>query len=123
MKTIFNVIKEHPLPAGLFLFNTGIFAWLHTTSTTIVHNLGLQENLADYIPAPIRTFTGENLAAVQAFVGNTGWAWLIFSMIVLVIISFIKGVIKFLFVTAVILIGGYLIYQNQEMIASLLGSK
>ena len=43
-------------------------------------------------------------------------------MIVLVIIHFIKGVLKFLFVAALIAIGLYLLFQNQEMIHSLMGA-
>ena len=49
--------------------------------------------------------TGDSVAAIQAYVGNAAWAWLIFSMIVLMIIHFIKGVLKFLFVLALVLIG------------------
>ena len=117
---MFRLIKEHPLQAGLFLFNTGIFAWLQTTSSALLAQLGLKEPLSQYIPAPILALTGDSVAAIQAYVGNAGWAWLIFSMIVLVIIHFIKGVLKFLFVAALIAIGLYLLFQNQEMIRSLI---
>lgn len=121
MKTIFRFIMGNPLSVSLFLFNTGIFAWLQTTSTTILTNLNLQENLTQYIPAPILVFTGNSLSAVQAFVGNTAWAWLIFSMMILIVINFIKGLIKFIFVTVVLVVGLYLIWQNQEMIRGLIG--
>ena len=118
---MFRFIKEYPLQAGLFLFNTGIFAWLQTTSSALLAQLGLKEPLTQYIPGPILALTGDSVAAIQAYVGNAAWAWLIFSMIVLVIIHFIKGVLKFLFVLALILIGLYLLFQNQEMIHSLIG--
>lgn len=121
MKTIFRFIMGNPLSVSLFLFNTGIFAWLQTTSTTILTNLNLQENLTQYIPAPILVFTGNSLSAVPAFVGNTAWAWLIFSMMILIVINFIKGLIKFIFVTVVLVVGLYLIWQNQEMIRGLIG--
>ena len=116
-----RLIKDNPLQAGLFLFNTGIFAWLQTTSSAILAQLGLKEPLTQYIPESILALTGDSVAAIQAYVGNAAWAWLIFSMIVLVIIHFIKGVLKFLFVLALVLIGLYLLYQNQEMIRSLMG--
>ena len=115
-----RLIKDNPLQVGLFLFNTGIFAWLQATSSVILSQLGLKETLTQYIPAPILALTGDSVAAIQAYVGNAGWAWLIFSMIVLVIIHFIKGVLKFLFVAALIAIGLYLLFQNQEMIRSLI---
>ena len=114
---MFRFIKEYPLQAGLFLFNTGIFAWLQTTSSALLAQLGLKEPLTQSILA----LTGDSVAAIQAYVGNAAWAWLIFSMIVLVIIHFIKGVLKFLFVLALILIGLYLLFQNQEMIRYLMG--
>ena len=116
-----RLIKEFPLQVGLFLFNTGIFAWLQTTSSVILAQLGLKEPLTQYIPEPILALTGDSVAAIQAYVGNAAWAWLIFSMIVLIIIHFIKGVLKFLFVVALIIIGLYLLFQNQEMIHSLMG--
>lgn len=119
MKTLSKLFLKNPLVSSLFLFNTGIFAWLQTSSATLLNNLDLQKNLLPYIPPVILTFTGENVAAIEAFVGNRAWAWLIFSMIVLVIINFIKGLIKFIFVLTVIMIGIYLIYQNQEMLSSL----
>ena len=118
---MFRLIKEFPLQAGLFLFNTGIFAWLQTTSSAILAQLGLKEPLTQYIPESILALTGDSVAAIQAYVGNAAWAWLIFSMIVLIIIHFIKGVLKFLFVVALIIIGLYLLFQNQEMIHSLMG--
>ena len=119
---MFRLIKEFPLQVGLFLFNTGIFAWLQTTSSAILAQLNLKEPLSQYIPEPILALTGDSVAAIQAYVGNAGWAWLIFSMIVLVIIHFINGVLKFLFVAALIAIGLYLLFQNQEMIRSLMGA-
>ena len=116
-----RLIKDNPLQAALFLFNTGIFAWLQTTSSAILAQLGLKEPLTQYIPESILALTGDSVAAIQAYVGNAAWAWLIFSMIVLVIIHFIKGVLKFLFVLALIMIGIYLLFQNQEMLHSLMG--
>ena len=70
-----RLIKDNPLQAGLFLFNTGIFAWLQTTSSVILAQLGLKEPLTQYIPEPILALTGDSVAAIQAYVGNAAWAW------------------------------------------------
>ena len=58
-----RLIKEFPLQVGLFLFNTGIFAWLQTTSSAILAQLNLKEPLSQYIPEPILALTGDSVAA------------------------------------------------------------
>ena len=62
---MFRLIKEYPLQAGLFLFNTGIFAWLQTTSSAILAQLGLKEPLTQYIPEPILALTVSAFRALR----------------------------------------------------------
>lgn len=63
----------------------------------------------------IRQFFGDNKEAVQAFFSHLAITWLIGSMIILLVIRFVKGVIKWGLFLLVIGIGIFLAYQYSQM--------
>lgn len=69
MKTLGKIIKKYPEQALLFLFNTGVFAWLQTTGSFIAAKLGFKsiqtEVLLSYIPAWLRVLAGDSLVVMH----------------------------------------------------------
>lgn len=113
-------ISQHPEQAFLFLFNTGVFAWLQTTGLAIATKLGFDsiqaESLLAYIPDWLRFLLGDSLEKLQSFFGSYAIAWLVVSMVLAILIRFIKGLVKLIIFLAIIVIGIYLIWQNQAIL-------
>ena len=103
---------------ALFVFNSGIFLWLSQKGQAISHELGIQQAWENYAPEGVRQFFGDNKEAVQAFFSHSAITWLIGSMIILWIVRFVKGMIKFVIFAVLILLGIYLILQNQSILNS-----
>lgn len=118
LKTIFYFIRRFPEQVFLFIFNSGVFAWLWTSGTEIASQIGLTDVWQNHIPVPIQAFFGESSQAVQGFFNNSAFIWLVGSMIILVVIRFVKGVIKLLLFVLLILLGIYLVVQNQGILSS-----
>lgn len=117
--SLFNTIKRYPEQALLFLYNAGVFAWLQTSGKAILDQVGLDSNWLEKIPAPIREITGASVAGLQGILQSSAWGWLIVSMILMVAIRFVKGVIKFVLTLLILAGGAWLIWQNRELIQSL----
>ena len=120
LKTIFNIIRCFPEQVFLFLFNSGIFAWLWKSGSDIANQLGVTAAWGTHVPAPIQAFFGENVETVKGFFQHSAIMWLIGSMIILWIVRFVKGMIKLSLFVLIILLGIYLVVQNQEVLASFL---
>ena len=67
LKSIFNIIRRFPEQVFLFLFNSGIFAWLWKSGSDIANQLGVTAAWETHVPAPIQAFFGENVETVQGF--------------------------------------------------------
>ena len=67
LKTIFNFVRRFPEQVFLFLFNSGIFAWLWKSGSDIANQLGVTAAWETHVPAPLQAFFGENVEAVQGF--------------------------------------------------------
>lgn len=75
--------------------------------------------LGGKIPAPVRDLAGNSLAGMESLLNSSAWGWLIVSMILLVIIRFVKGLIKFMIMVIIIVGGLYLLWQNKELLNGL----
>ena len=118
LKSIFNIIRRFPEQVFLFFFNSGIFAWLWKNGSDIANQLGVTAAWESHVPAPIQAFFGENVETVQGFFQHSAIMWLIGSMIILWIVRFVKGMIKFVIFAVLIMLGIYLILQNQSILNS-----
>ena len=116
LKNIFKVIRYFPEQVFLFLFNSSIFAWLWKSGSDIANRIGVTAAWREHIPAPIQSFFGENSQAVQGFFNHSAVMWLIGSMMILWVIRFVKGIIKFVLFILIVLLGIYLVMQNQEIL-------
>ncbi|MCU9533621.1 hypothetical protein [Streptococcus sp. CSL10205-OR2] len=120
---LFRTVKKFPEQVFLFLFNAGVFTWLKMGSQTILDHLGIDSQaIMSKMPESIRAFTGDNLENLKVLVQGSPWIWLFISMGVLILIRFVKGLIKFVLFVAIILIGLYLLMKNQDLV-NLLVSK
>lgn len=118
LKSIFYLIRHFPEQVFLFVFNSGIFVWLWKSGNEIANQLGVTAAWENHVPAPIQLFFGQNIEAVQGFFHNSAFMWLVGSMIILLAIRLIKGMIKFVVFALLILLGIYLILQNQSILNS-----
>lgn len=101
-----------------------MFAWLQTTGLAIATKLGFDsiqaESLLAYIPDWLRFLLGDSLERLQSFFGSYAIAWLVVSMVLAILIRFIKGLVKLIIFLAIIVIGIYLIWQNQAILRNLM---
>jgi len=118
IRNIFKIIRCFPEQVFLFVFNSSIFAWLWKSCSDIVNRIGVTAVWREHIPAPIQSFFGENSQAVQGFFNHSAVMWLIGSMMILWVIRFVKGIIKLGLFALIILLGVYLVMQNQEILSS-----
>lgn len=116
---IFKLIKQYPEQALLFLYNAGIFAWLKTSGQSTMDQLGITNDWLEKIPSPIRNLAGSSLAGMESLLNSSAWGWLIVSMILLVVIRFVKGLVKFIIMLLIIGGGLYLLWQNREILTQL----
>lgn len=103
--------KRYPEQVFLLFFNTGIFTWLKVTSNNILEHLNI--SVGEEIPTFIRVLFGDNLTSLQNLVQNSPFAWLITSMILMSIIRFVEGLVKFIIFALIIGGGVYLLMKNQ----------
>lgn len=117
---LLDMIKQYPLQAFLFLYNVGIFAWLKTSSQSIMSKIGLSADWIDKIPTPIRDLAGSSLIGLETLLNSSAWGWLIVSMLLLLVIRFVKGLIKCIIMLLIVFGGLYLLWQNKEILSGLL---
>lgn len=110
-------LKRYPEQMILILFNTGVFAWLKTTSSQILSHFNI--DLGNQIPTFLRILIGDNVTSLQNIISQSPFIWLIISMVLMGILRFVGGLVKFLIFAAVIGLGVYLVMKNQEMLQSL----
>lgn len=119
IKRILYFIRTFPEQVALFVFNSGIFLWISQKGQAISHELGIQQAWENYTPEGVRQFFGNNREAVQAFFSHSAITWLIGSMIILLVIRFVKGVIKWGLFLLVIGIGLFLAYQYSQIASNI----
>ncbi|MGT2929880.1 hypothetical protein ACVR1G_06555 [Streptococcus dentasini] len=116
-----NWVHRYPEQAFLVIFNTGIFAWLHTTGSAIANQLGLAWDKTSQLPTWLTNLTHNSLASLQNFFGHTAWTWLIISMLLTVILRFIRGLFKLILFVFIVGAGLYLVYRHQTILGQLPG--
>lgn len=113
-----RLLKKYPLQTFLLLFNTGVFGYLKTISYQVSTITGLPENnISSYLPGWLTQFVGNNLNELSNFMNSSAWSWLIVSVVLTLIIRFVKGIIKLFILVIVLGVGMYLIWQNQELLS------
>lgn len=105
--------KRYPEQAFLVIFNTGIFAWLETTTALVSQNLGLTMPV---LPAWLELLIGSTIDQFKSFMTSSPWSWLLVSMFLTSLIHFVEGVIRFMLMTIIVVGGLWLLWQHHELI-------
>ena len=117
-----GIARRYPELFVLFFYNSGVFIWLQMMGNALLDKIGrtgVGEEFLSRIPQPVQVWIGSNLESVSSFLQSSAWAWLIVSMCILAFIRFVKGLIKWTLIAIVIGIGAYLLWQNKELLNSI----
>lgn len=120
MRYIKHLARRYPMQTFLILFNAGVFTWLQTTGTMIANRLGLSgDGMWNYIPTWVKTLTSHSLASIQTLYGASGLSWLITSMILTWLVTFLKGLMRAVVLVLLIAVGLWLVYRHFELLQNL----
>lgn len=122
---MFSVLKNwagrYPEQAFLLVFNSGVFVWLRLAGSAISNKLALGWDHLAHLPNWLVNLSQHSQAGLQGFFGHTAITWLIVSMILTLLLHFIKGLIKILLFLAIVAAGIYLVYRHQSILGQLPG--
>lgn len=113
-KNIKHYIRNHPMQAFLFVYNAGVFSYLKTVAFQVSHQLPFQNN--EFISNVSGLFNipviGQYLTSVNinSFLQSSPYRWLIVSIVMSILYSFVKGVFKIILSVVIIGAGLYLVY-------------
>lgn len=114
-------MKRHPFEAFLYLFNTGIFAWLMVTTRLILSHLGLHSlPVLEQLPSWILFMGNHSLAPIRGLVGQLSWLWLAISFMLTLLVAFLKGVVRRILGMIILALGLYLLFKHWELLQWLL---
>ncbi|MFV8063608.1 hypothetical protein ACEF00_09410 [Streptococcus hyovaginalis] len=114
-------MKRHPFETFLYLFNTGIFAWLMITTRLILSRLGLHSlPVLEQLPSLILSMGNHSLAPIRGLVGQLPWLWLAISFMLTLLVTFLKGVVRRILGMIILALGLYLLFKHWELLQWLL---
>ena len=120
MRYIKHLARRYPMQTFLILFNAGVFTWLQTTGTMIANRLGLSgDGIWIYIPTWVKPLTSHSLTSIQTLYGASGLSWLITSMILTWLVTFLKGLMRAVVLVLLIVVGLWLVYRHFELLQNL----
>ena len=115
-----RLARRDPMQTFLFLFNAGVFSWLQTTGTMIANRLGLSsDGIWIYIPTWVKMLTSHSIESIQTLYGASGWSWLITSMILTWLLTFLRGLMRAVILILIVGLGLWLVYRHFELLQNL----
>ena len=115
-----RLARRYPMQTFLFLFNAGVFTWLQTTGTMIANRLGLSsDGICIYIPTWVKMLTSHSIESIQTLYGASGWSWLITSMILTWLLTFLRGLMRAVILILIVGLGLWLVYRHFELLQNL----
>lgn len=115
-----RLARRYPTQTFLFLFNAGVFTWLQTTGTMIANRLGLSsDGIYIYIPTWVKMLTSHSIESIQTLYGASGWSWLITSMILTWLLTFLRGLMRAVILILIVGLGLWLVYRHFELLQNL----
>lgn len=120
MRYIKHLVRRYPMQSFLILFNAGVFTWLQTTGTMIANHLGLSgDGIWIYILTWVKMLTSHSIESIQTLYGASGWSWLITSMILTWLLTFLRGLMRAAILILIVGLGLWLIYRHFELLQNL----
>ena len=115
-----RLARRYPTQTFLFLFNAGVFTWLQTTGTMIANRLGLSsDGIWIYIPTWVKMLTSHSIESIQTLYGASGWSWLITSLILTWLLTFLRGLMRAVILILIVGLGLWLVYRHFELLQNL----
>lgn len=115
-----RLARRYPTQTFLFLFNAGVFTWLQTTGTMIANRLGLSsDGIWIYIPTWVKMLTSHSIESIQTLYGASVWSWLITSMILTWLLTFLRGLMRAVILILIVGLGLWLVYRHFELLQNL----
>ena len=120
MRYLKRLARRYPMQTFLFLFNAGVFTWLQTTGTMIANRLGLSgDGIWIYIRNWVKMLTSHSIESIQTLYGASGWSWLITSMILTWLLTFLRGLMRTVLLILIVGLGLWLVYRHFELLQNL----
>lgn len=120
MRYLKRLARRYPMQTFLFLFNAGVFTWLQTTGTMIANRLGLSgDGIWIHIPNWVKTLTSHSIQSIQTLYGASGWSWLITSMLLTWLLTFLRGLMRAVLLILIVGLGLWLVYRHFELLQNL----
>ena len=120
MRYIKHLVRRYPMQSFLILFNAGVFTWLQTTGTMIAYRLDLSgDDIWIYIPTWVKMLTSHSIESIQTLYGASGWSWLITSMILTWLLTFLRGLMRAVILILIVGLGLWLVYRHFELLQNL----
>lgn len=120
MRYLKRLARRYLMQTFLFLFNAGVFTWLQTTGTMIANRLGLSgDDIWIYIPNWVKTLNSYSIESIQTLYGASGWSWLITSMLLTWLLTFLRGLMRALILILIVGLGLWLVYRHFELLQKL----
>ena len=120
MRYLKRLARRYPMQTFLFLFNAGVFTWLQTTGTMIANRLGLSgEGIWIYITNWVKMLTSHSIESIQTLYGASGWSWLITSMLLTWLLTFLRGLMRAVILILIVGLGLWLVYRHFELLQNL----
>ena len=120
MRYLKRLARRYPMQTFLFLFNAGVFTWLQTTGTMIANRLGLSsDGIWIYIPTWVKMLTSHSIESIQTLYGASGWSWLITSMLLTWLLTFLRGLMRAVITILLVGVGLWLVYRHFELLQNL----
>ncbi len=120
MRYLKRLARRYLMQTFLFLFNAGVFTWLQTTGTMIANRLGLSgDDIWIYIPNWVKTLNSYSIESIQTLYGASGWSWLITSMLLTWLLTFLRGLMRALILILIVGLGLWLVYRHIELLQNL----
>lgn len=120
MRYLKRLARRYPMQTFLFLFNAGVFTWLQTTGTMIANRLGLSsDGIWIYIPTWVKMLTSHSIESIQTLYSASGWSWLITSMLLTWLLTFLRGLMRAVIIILLVGVGLWLVYRHFELLQNL----
>lgn len=113
MKTLRYLAHLYPQQLLLLLLNSSLFIWLRVSLSNLLETSGLAETYALYVPDWLKSLTDNRFSAFEDFLKTSSWAWLVASLILILVWRWLSRLFRFVFLLALLSIVAWFIYKSQ----------
>ncbi|MGT2784844.1 hypothetical protein [Streptococcus merionis] len=117
LKTIKFLILTYPQQVLIFLLNSSLFIWIRVSLAQLSHQTGLDNLYQLYAPTWLQGLTDNSFERFLAFMETSSWAWLVASLILIMVWRWLSRLLRTLFLLALLAFALWFIWQNQAWLA------